>query len=57
MLTLLAAVDPWGWFIVGGLLLVLEILAPGVFMLWLGLSAILVGLISSLVVWSPSERQ
>ena len=52
MLTLLAAVDPWGWFIVGGLLLVLEILAPGVFMLWLGLAALLVGLISLAVDWS-----
>ena len=36
----------WGWFIAGGVLLILEVLAPGVFMLWLGLAALLVGLIS-----------
>ena len=33
----------WDWFIAGGVLLILEILAPGVFMLWLGLAALLVG--------------
>jgi hypothetical protein len=32
--------------------LLIEIFAPGMFMLWLGLSAILVGIISSAVVWS-----
>jgi inner membrane protein len=42
----------WGWFILGAVLLVLEIMAPGTFMLWLGLSAFLVGLISLAVDWS-----
>ena len=42
----------WNWFILAALLLLIEILAPGMFMLWLGLSAILVGIISSAVVWS-----
>jgi membrane protein implicated in regulation of membrane protease activity len=34
------------------LLLVLEVLAPGVFMLWLGLAAMLVGAISIFLDWS-----
>jgi membrane protein implicated in regulation of membrane protease activity len=42
----------WNWFILAAVLLVLEMLAPGAFMLWLGLSAILVGLISLAVEWS-----
>jgi inner membrane protein len=33
----------WVWLIGGGVLLSLEILAPGVFLLWLGLAAIAVG--------------
>jgi inner membrane protein len=48
----IAAIGIWNWFIAGGLLLILEILAPGVFMLWLGLAAILVGLISLAIDWS-----
>ena len=39
----------WNWLIVGVLLMGLELLAPGVFMFWLGLSAFLVGLLSFVV--------
>ena len=42
----------WNWFIAGGILFVLELIAPGTFMMWLGLSAIAVGLISLAVAWS-----
>ena len=52
MLTLFTALGFWDWFIAGGLLFVLEVLAPGVFMLWLGLAAMLVGAISIFVDWS-----
>jgi len=52
MLTLIASLGAWDWFIAGGLLLVLEVLAPGVFMLWLGLAAMLVGTISLYFDWS-----
>jgi hypothetical protein len=52
MSTLFTALGFWDWFIAGGLLLVLEVLAPGVFMLWLGLAAMLVGAISAFVDWS-----
>jgi membrane protein implicated in regulation of membrane protease activity len=52
MLELFASLGFWDWFIAGGLLLVLEVLAPGVFMLWLGLAALLVGAISIFVDWT-----
>ena len=42
----------WNWFILAALLLLLEVLAPGMFMMWLGLAAILVGIISTAVAWS-----
>jgi inner membrane protein len=52
MLAWIISLGPWNWFILAALLFLLESLAPGMFMLWLGLSAIVVGLISSAVVWS-----
>ena len=42
----------WDWFIAAAVLLLLEVMAPGTFMLWLGLSAFLVGLISLALDWS-----
>ena len=36
----------WNWLIFGVILMGLEVLAPGIFLFWLGLSALLVGLIT-----------
>lgn len=36
--------SPWPWVIVGAILIGLEIVAPGVFLLWIGFGAVLVGL-------------
>ena len=36
----------WNWLIVGIILMALELIAPGVFLFWLGLAALLVGLLS-----------
>ena len=36
----------WNWLIFGFIMMALELLAPGVFMFWLGLAALLVGLLS-----------
>jgi membrane protein implicated in regulation of membrane protease activity len=52
MVEFFASLGVWDWFIAGGLLLVLEALAPGVFMFWLGLAAMLVGAVSMFVDWS-----
>lgn len=47
---------PWTWWIAGLVFLGLEILVPGVFLLWIGLAAIVVGALSVLFwgadVWS-----
>jgi inner membrane protein len=52
LLNWIVALGAWSWFILAAALFLVEMLAPGSFMLWLGLSAILVGAISIAVVWS-----
>ncbi|MDB5649073.1 MAG: hypothetical protein JWL62_593 [Hyphomicrobiales bacterium] len=42
---MMLAQNPWTWLIVGVLLCAAEALAPGVFMLWIGLAAIANGLL------------
>lgn len=46
MVAFFISLGVWDWFIAGGVLLALEALAPGVFMFWLGLAAMLVGVVS-----------
>ncbi|CCE00140.1 NfeD family protein [Bradyrhizobium sp. STM 3809] len=36
----------WNWLIFGVIMMALELLAPGVFLFWLGLAALLVGVLS-----------
>ncbi|MDB5511755.1 MAG: hypothetical protein JWR08_1238 [Enterovirga sp.] len=38
-------IEPWTWLILGLVLFGLEMVAPGVFLLWLGIAALLTGLI------------
>jgi membrane protein implicated in regulation of membrane protease activity len=56
MMSTITSLGIWNWFIVGGILLAIEVMAPGTFMLWLGLSALLVGIISLFVDW-PWQMQ
>ena len=44
-----AAFGTWNWLIFGFILMALELAAPGVFLFWLGLAALLVGLVSFVV--------
>ncbi len=46
MAGMLSTLGNWNWLIFGLVLMALELLAPGVFLLWLGLAALLVGLLS-----------
>lgn len=37
---------PWSWMVLGFILLALEIVVPGIFLLWIGIAAILTGTLS-----------
>lgn len=52
MSEMIASLGSWNWLIIGFVLIGLELLAPGVFLFWLGLSALLVGALS--LVTEPS---
>ena len=39
---------PWTWFVLAGIFLLLELLSPGVFFIWLGVAAALTGVIDNL---------
>lgn len=52
MATFLAALGDWTWWIVGAVLLVFELLAPGVFFLWLAIAAFAVGASAMFFDWS-----
>ncbi|MBZ9712739.1 NfeD family protein [Deinococcus multiflagellatus] len=41
----LSRVAPWHWWVLGALLLMLEVAAPGVFFVWLALAAFALGLL------------
>jgi len=41
---------PWGWIVAGLVLLGLELFAPGAFLMWLGLAAVVVGLVNLAIV-------
>ena len=43
---IIGELGPWNWVAIGLVLLVLEIAIPGVFLLWFGLAAIIVGVLS-----------
>ena len=46
MTGMFATLGSWNWLIFGLLLMALELLAPGIFLFWLGLAALLVGVLS-----------
>ena len=56
MIDVIRSLGAWSWIILGGILLAVELIAPGTFILWLGVSAILVGLISFAIDWSWQEQ-
>jgi membrane protein implicated in regulation of membrane protease activity len=50
LIRIFGELGPWNWMVLGFVLIVLEIVAPGVFLLWIGIAALVVGAIS-LFVW------
>ncbi len=47
-----AGLGGWIWFVIAAVFFAIELLVPGVFMLWLGLAAILVGIVTLTMVLS-----
>lgn len=47
--TVVVALGPWRWVVLGLVLLALELVAPGTLLLWLGMAAIAVGALALLV--------
>ncbi|MGD9767550.1 MAG: NfeD family protein [Pseudolabrys sp.] len=52
MTSLVVSLGGWSWIVAGLALLILEVLAPGAFMMWLGLAALIVGIVSLTIDWS-----
>src|SRR6218665_1906774 len=48
---ILFELGPWAWWVLGLVLLAAEMILPGVFLVWIGIAAILVGALS-LLFWS-----
>ena len=44
---------PWSWWIVAFVLLAAELIAPGVFLIWIGLAALVIGALS-LLLWQTA---
>jgi membrane protein implicated in regulation of membrane protease activity len=49
----IAELGPWSWWIIGFILLAAELAAPGVFLIWIGAAAIVVGALS-LLLWDAA---
>ena len=47
MVDVVESLGPWSWIILGLVLMGLELVAPGVFLIWLGLAAMLTGLLDA----------
>ncbi|AZO51108.1 MAG: NfeD family protein [Mesorhizobium sp.] len=50
---IISELGPWNWMVLGFVLLVMEVVAPGVFMLWIGIAALIVGAVS-LLIWDAA---
>ncbi|CUX01286.1 conserved hypothetical protein [Agrobacterium fabacearum S56] len=44
---------PWSWWIAGFILLAAELVAPGVFLIWIGIAALVIGALS-LLLWDAA---
>ncbi|PSH54538.1 hypothetical protein CU102_29135 [Phyllobacterium brassicacearum] len=46
---LFAELGPWNWIVLGLVLMIFEVAAPGIFFLWFGIAALVVGALSILL--------
>ncbi|GGA64219.1 membrane protein [Nitratireductor aestuarii] len=56
IISTLSDLGAWNWMLLGAILLALEIIIPGVFLLWIGIAALITGALSlqlwSMEIWS-----
>lgn len=50
---IISELGPWNWIVLGFVLLVVEVIAPGFFMLWIGIAALIIGAVS-LLIWDAA---
>ncbi|MCB1418291.1 MAG: NfeD family protein [Notoacmeibacter sp.] len=50
---IVSELGPWNWMVLGLILLGFEILVPGIFLLWIGIAALIVGTLS-LMLWDTA---
>lgn len=50
---MVAELGPWNWMVLGFVLLGVEIVVPGFFLIWIGIAALIVGT-ASLALWNAS---
>ncbi|BCG78472.1 NfeD family protein [Mesorhizobium sp. 113-3-3] len=50
---IISELGPWSWMVLGFVLLVVEVIAPGFFMLWIGIAALIIGAVS-LLIWDAA---
>ncbi|MCA1492024.1 NfeD family protein [Sinorhizobium alkalisoli] len=50
---LVLELGPWSWWVLGLVLLAAEVLVPGVFLVWIGLAALIIGVLS-LLLWDAA---
>jgi membrane protein implicated in regulation of membrane protease activity len=53
LMRLILELGPWSWWVVGMALLAAEMMVPGFFLVWIGLAAIVVGVVS-LLLWQSA---
>jgi inner membrane protein len=51
--SIVTELGPWAWWVLGIVLLILEVLMPGVFLVWIGIAAIITGALS-LLLWEQA---
>ena len=52
--SIVAQLGPWAWWLLGIVLLIFEVLLPGVFLVWIGIAAIVTG--PSVMPWASLAR-
>ena len=51
MIDYIISFGSWNWFILGFILLAVEVMVPGFFFLWIGVSALIIGFSTLLIAW------